>query len=75
MASSLSDDTIGMTMMPTTMPALAALKKSHAVAEDALQLRRHPVHGEEAVDDRRNAREDLERGLEDASGRAAARTR
>ena len=66
MASSLSDDTIGIIITPITIPALSALNTSIS-GKSYLQQRRHECQREVAVHDRRDAGEYLKHRLDDAA--------
>ena len=67
-----SDETIGMIMMPITMPALKRVEDLGSPGDRSLQERRHERQREVAVDDGRDAGQDLEHRLQD---RAHARRR
>ena len=76
--SSASDDTNGMIMMPMTRPGGERALRGDVEPERSRHSRAARADGErreEAVDDRRNAREDLEQRLGPGAERADARIR
>ena len=77
-ASSDSEEMNGMIMMPITPPAASALLGAASTPKhlsDVANDRRDGEHGEEAIDDGRNAGEDFEQRLDDRPEALARRTR
>ena len=73
-ASSASDETSGRIMMPITMPGLERVEAGER-RDEPLQERRDEQQREVAVDDRRDAGQELEHRLDDAPHAVARRIR